>query len=238
MAIRGLRHPGEGGGNGGEGADTGKSQPKEIVREMTPDEFWAKHPELKSQFDGGNAAMANEKAAREKKAKEDGEFSTLLETEKKEHEVTRSKHAELAAENKALKRAADIRDHLDTAKDLKFTAAQIKEFAMRIDDGKMPVGDLVKRAIERIEALGFTAAGQTTDNLGGGGSGSGSSEKGADADKRVAELIALGAKARRTQHAQDHRAYNDMKARLRADGIKLPADLATRIASEADKKAA
>jgi len=239
--IRGLRHPGEGGGEGegGEGAGKGKTQTTVQVREMTEEEFLAKNPKFKERLDTGDAAVQATEKAKKDKLTADGDLQKLLDTEADEHGKTKTKAQTLADENKALKRALEIRDFLDTAKDIKFPLPAIKKFAMALDvDGKKSIEDLVKAAIAEMESLGLAPGATKTDDLGGGGSGSaGGSGQGAEGDKQVAELIELGAKAKKTGRPQDSRAYDTMKSKLRSGGVKLPADLAQRINARAEKAA-
>jgi len=250
VLIRALRHPGDGGGGeGGEGASKGKTQEgggggagtQEKVRTMTPEEFLAANPEFKQRLEVGDAAAAAKKKADEDRAREQGEIDKLLKAEQDEHGKTKTKADQIADENKKLKRSLEIRDYLDTAKDLKYPIPAIKEFAATLDDGKMKPEELVKAAVANMEALGLAPGGKgaMTDGLGGGGSGSGGgSGQGADTDTKVAELISLGAKARITGRPQDSRAFNKLREKLKVDNVKLPADLAQRIVAAAEKKAA
>ena len=242
--MRGLRNQGAGGGAGagGEGAgggtaqsdaDKAKGASQEKIRPMTTEEFLAANPEFKSRLDAGDAAVQEREKAKKEKLTADGDLTKLLETEREEKTKQETKAKTVEAENKTLKRTIEIRDYLDTAKDLKYPIPAIKKFAIALDDGKKTPEELVKAAVAEMESLGLVpGAGGKTDDLGGGGSGGKGSASGSE-DEKIANLIKLGKKAMKSRTPQDLQAYDMERAKVKETGIKLPADLARRIQPDA-----
>jgi hypothetical protein len=234
---RGLRSPGEGGEGAGsgkakEGSGDGEGKVAEKVRQMTTEEFLVANPEFKTRLEAGDAATKKLSDAERKKLEEDGDTKKLLDAEREEKTKHETKAKTAEAENKVLKRTIEIRDFLDTAKDLKYPIPAIKKFAMTIDDGKKPVEELVKAAVAEMESLGLVpGSGGKTDDLGGGGSGGAGG--GSGEDEKIANLIKLGKKAMKSKSPQDISAYDTERSKLTGSGIKLPADLRNRIQPDA-----
>lgn len=201
------------------------------TQELTLDKVLEKFPDLKTRLEAGDAATTKLAEAEAEAARKRGDVDKLLKTEQDDHGKTRSKLEAAEAKVKSYERREKVDAFVKSQKDLKVPLAAVHDTMNLLDDGKLAVEELFKQAVAKVESWGVSAQVKQTDALEAGGGGA--NRDGDPKAARLAELVELGAKALKSNKPLDKQAYNNLRAKLEAEGVKIGPDVARKIATAA-----